>query len=691
VVIPHRALGNFLSSMAEVPGIGEHDRVLAVTTLSFDIAVLELLLPLTAGATVVLASHEEALYGDAIADLIDEHQITLMQTTPSRWQLLIDSGWAGSSPMRALCGGEPLPPALANALRSRCRELWNMYGPTETTVWSSCTRIELPAPACMPLGAPIANTSILVLDDYGNLCPVGVPGEIHIGGDGVALGYHQRPEQTQKRFVADPTASSALESRLFRTGDRGRWRADGTLEHLGRLDQQVKVRGYRIELGEIEGRLTEHPAVLQAVAVVRGSEPKTHRLVAYVVGNGAPPDAGTLLAHLRRSLPTFMLPQHIVALDEIPTLPNGKANRAALPDPEPMSGPADYVRPRSPAERALWEIWSDLLGVRDFGVTDNFFELGGHSILAVLLTQRIEERLNIHCGLSLLFRCPTIESLCVALETDHRLRHSDLVALQPEGSEPPLFFLYGVDTYRALAQRLGSNRPVYGMIVPSELTLLQSDDVGGAVPSVEQLATEYLTLIRRRQPCGPYHLAGFSIGGVLAFEVAQRLRAEGEQIGMLAMIDSGYPRQGQRSPLAWLKKRLQRLRDEGPGYLWRVARVRLNRHLLAGRAEAGLATQTRQTRALNARRHALHSRAMRRYVPEPYPGRALYLRGDGDQNMESAGGWRSVMPRLDVRGVPGRHMEILRSPQVDVLARELTSHLASLDVRAPKQGRCGGN
>ncbi len=257
VVVPHRAVLNFLASMADVPGLGTDDRLLAVTTLSFDIAVLELLLPLSVGATIILASADEALDGRALRRCLEENAATVMQATPSTWRMLLEAGWEGAPGFKALIGGEALPPDLAQALLQRVGELWNMYGPTETTVWSTCWRVQQ-ADAGISIGRPIANTQVHVLDEAGQPCPVGVPGELFIGGEGVALGYLHRPELTEERFVLD-RFSTAAGARMYRTGDLGRWRHDGQLEHMGRLDHQVKIRGHRIELGEIEANLASHP------------------------------------------------------------------------------------------------------------------------------------------------------------------------------------------------------------------------------------------------------------------------------------------------------------------------------------------------------------------------------------------------------------------------------------------------
>ena len=396
VVVPHRAVVNFLASMACEPGLGASDRLVAVTTLSFDIAVLELLLPLSVGAEVVLASRDDAMNGSALRALLDASDATVMQATPGTWHMLIDAGWQGSPTFKALVGGESLPRELAGQLLERSGQLWNMYGPTETTVWSTCCKIEN-SELGISIGRPIANTQVHVLDAHRKPCPIGVAGEIVIGGEGVALGYLNRPDLTADRFIDGGPSLISGQRRLYRTGDRGRWRRDGMLEHMGRLDSQVKVRGHRIELGEIEANLHTHPQVAQAVVIVREDSPGDQRLVSYVVPRGAMPSDGALREHLRAMLPQYMLPQHVVQIDAIPLLPNGKIDRRALPHPgeKPVDRVLTTAQPHTPAEAAIAGIWEELLGIDRVQVSDNFFDLGGHSLLAMRAVAKMEQHLGV--------------------------------------------------------------------------------------------------------------------------------------------------------------------------------------------------------------------------------------------------------------------------------------------------------
>ncbi|NID03432.1 amino acid adenylation domain-containing protein [Luteibacter jiangsuensis] len=416
VRVPHRSAANFLTSMQRVPGIAPDDRLVAVTTLSFDIAFMELLLPLTSGAEIVIAGRDDVRDGGQLRRLIEDSDASMMQATPAGWRLLIDAGWQGRPAFRAVSGGEPLPVDLAEALLDRCGEVWNGYGPTETTVYSTYWRVSDPREGIY-IGRPIANTTVHILDERGNHCPLGVPGEIHIGGAGVTLGYLDRPELTAEKFVPDPW-SETPDSRMYRTGDRGRWLSNGLLEHLGRLDFQVKVRGYRIEPGEIESVLADAPEVARTVVIAREDRPGDVRLVAYVVGrDDVTPDEDALRARLRARLPDYMVPQHILVLDAIPLLPNGKVDRKALPPPvaHSVAAPGQRTAPRTEDERRVAAAMEAVLCLPDLDIRDDFFALGGHSLLAAQLTARLNREFGVTLSFRTLFDAPTIEQLAAAI------------------------------------------------------------------------------------------------------------------------------------------------------------------------------------------------------------------------------------------------------------------------------------
>lgn len=414
VVIHHQAIVNFLTSMAREPGLSALDRLVAVTTTSFDIAVLELFLPLTVGAQTILADRETVLDGPALRSFIEQHKATVLQATPAGWRLLVDAGWTSGDNFKALVGGEALPDDLAQELAKRAGEVWNMYGPTETTVWSTCWALPRSRDG-IRIGRPIANTEVLVLDDALKPCPIGVAGEIFIGGDGVATGYWRRPELTAERFVMIDGG------RFYRTGDRGRWRNDGTLEHLGRLDFQIKLRGYRIELGEIEAKLIQHEAVERAVVLVREDEPGDVRLVAYVVlTNGASIEAKELRKSLRSDLPEYMLPNHIVNLPAIPLLPNGKIDRRALPRPQVERRVAKVAAsPATATELAVLKAMEGVLNVRDLSCDDDFFAAGGHSLLAARLVARLNQLFDRKLPLRTIFENGSARALSAVIDTNN--------------------------------------------------------------------------------------------------------------------------------------------------------------------------------------------------------------------------------------------------------------------------------
>jgi acyl-coenzyme A synthetase/AMP-(fatty) acid ligase len=408
-------VARFLAAMRERPGLSAEDVLVAVTTLSFDIAVLELFLPLSVGARVVVAQREEATDGARLGALLEACGATVMQATPSTWRLLEESGWKGRR-LKALSGGEALPRELAALLGERCGEVWNLYGPTETTVWSTAHAVSTGEEGPVPIGRPIAGTRVYVLDARLRPVPTGVPGELFIGGEGVARGYLGRPELTAERFVPDPF-SGEPGARLYRTGDRVRWRSDGTLAYEGRTDQQVKLRGHRIEPGEVEGVLCQHPAVREAVVVVREDSPGDRRLVAYVVPGAPLAPAADLRAFARQHLPEYMVPSAFVTLEALPLTPNGKVDRRALPAPgrDALEATRAHEAPRTPDEVWLAALWAELLGLERVGIHEDFFMLGGHSLLAARLVSRLRASQQVALTVRHVFDQPTVAGLAEAL------------------------------------------------------------------------------------------------------------------------------------------------------------------------------------------------------------------------------------------------------------------------------------
>ncbi|MGC2332311.1 MAG: amino acid adenylation domain-containing protein [Candidatus Acidiferrales bacterium] len=429
VEIEHAAVVNLLRSVQQEPGFTAADTMVAVTTLSFDIAGLELYLPLICGGRLVIASREDSLDPARLMKLIGESRCTVMQATPATWRAMIHARWKGSPKLKALCGGEGFSPEFAEKLRSRCGELWNMYGPTETTIWSTVGRIT-EEKAAISIGRPIANTQVYVLDRNRNPVPVGVNGELYIGGTGLARGYLNRPELTDEKFLPSPFDAA---KRVYRTGDLARWWPDGQLECLGRIDNQVKIRGFRIELEEIEGILSRHPAIQQCAVVAANDSTGDRKLVAYYEVHGdAPPAVNELREHLKHTLPDYMIPTGWVAVPTLPLTPNNKVDRKALPllgQLETSQMGSSHAPRRTETERRLAKIWEEVLEVQQIGVHDNFFDLGGHSLSALNLIDEVEREFGIQFPLIQLFHAPTISEFSEVLEREQFSRGRNLDGL----------------------------------------------------------------------------------------------------------------------------------------------------------------------------------------------------------------------------------------------------------------------
>jgi amino acid adenylation domain-containing protein len=419
VQVPHRALVNFLATMGQTPGIASSDVLIAVTTLSFDIAGLELFLPLINGAKLHLVSRDTAADGNTLVKSIEKSGATIMQATPSTWRIMLDAEWEGTPDLKILCGGEAFPQDLVKELISRSKEVWNMYGPTETTIWSTCYRLEDPEGQVL-IGKPIGNTQVYILDQRLRPVPIGVPGELYIGGDGVTLGYLKRPELTSNAFRPNPFNSDARHSTMYKTGDLCRFLPDGNIEYFNRLDNQVKLRGFRIELGEIETHLVANDAVKKAVAVVKEVAPGDTRLAAYIVAEKSENfDETDIRNHLQKSVPGYMIPQHFIQIDDVPLTPAGKIDRKKLFNEFESGQEAaaeNYIEPSTETEKNVAAIWKEVLKTELISKNANFFNIGGHSLLATRVVTRINREVGVEIKLGELFQHPTIEGLAVEID-----------------------------------------------------------------------------------------------------------------------------------------------------------------------------------------------------------------------------------------------------------------------------------
>jgi amino acid adenylation domain-containing protein len=688
VQIPHRAVVNFLSSMSENPGMTKQDRLLAVTTLSFDIAGLEIYLPLTVGASVEIVSREVSSDGVQLLAKLHSSSPTVMQATPATWRMLLEAGWQGNAGLKILVGGEAVPHKLVNELLPRSSSVWNMYGPTETTIWSTVRKFE-PNDAAVSIGRPIANTEIFILDKELQLVPVGVAGELLIGGDGLAKGYLKRAELTAEKFIAHPFDQEPG-ARLYRTGDLVRYQSNGDIEFLGRIDHQIKIRGFRIELGEIESVLRQHPAINDTVVVAREDVPGDKRLVAYVVPtHQSVPTIGEFRSFLKERLPEYMLPSAFVPLPEMPLTPNGKINRRALPPPEQSNlAPAEeLVEPRDVVETKLVTIWESILGVRPIGIKNDFFELGGHSLLAVRIMLRIEKAFAKKMPVAALLQARTIEQLAVLVRQEEWFpAWTSLVPIQVGGSKPPFFCVHGaggvVIRFYDLARHLGPDQPFYG---------LQARGLNQALPChtrVEEMAAHYINEIRAIQPEGPYFLGGYSLGGNIAFEMAQRLIAEGQKKVLVVLFDT-FCAPAQDIDIS--AKDLRGLLKDVASSMLRFWQMSFEKRRAYVSQKVKILKQGIQRRLDNAklpehlkRVHSACAQAAKNYVPPSYPGRVILFRSSHKpltHLRDPHAGWKRYAAQgLEIYEIEGDHDNILLEPQVRMVARQLKACLEQVQT-----------
>ena len=537
VIIEHKSLVNFLLSMKQRPGISPEDVLLAVTTISFDIAGLEIFLPLISGAKVILASKKVAGNGKLLNQLILKNKVSILQATPSTWKLLIDAGWDKTPGLKMFCGGEAFSKGFAESLLERGKELWNMYGPTETTIWSSVNKIE-PNDAEIYIGKPIANSEFYVVDKDLNPVPIGVAGELLIGGAGLARGYLNNGELTSEKFLPDHIKGSS--GKLYRTGDRVKYNKSERIQFLGRLDYQVKIRGFRIECGEIESVLNRDNNVSQSIVKAIEVSPLDKRLTAYVIPESFDDfSIEDLKSGLKLSLPDYMMPSHFVKMKEFPLTQNGKIDRKKLPRPDKKNLISDgkYVPPRDDLDLHLILIWENAFGIKNIGINDDFFELGGHSLLAAHIFAEINKYLGKNLPLSALFQTTTISGIADMIRGKNwKPLWSSIVPLRLTGNKSPIFLIHGAEgnilLYKNLIKYLDTDRPVHG---------LQSQGLDGRSPllnDVKEMAQKYIMEIKGIQPEGPYFLGGYCLGGVIAYEIAQQLTRSGDIVELVAMIET---------------------------------------------------------------------------------------------------------------------------------------------------------
>ena len=528
VMIEHRSLANLLISVLNDIDFRADCSILSVTTFSFDISYLEIYVPLISGGKLIVVPREVAIDGFKLVDRIAQFCPTHMQGTPATWQLLLVTGWENKEALKMLIGGESVKESLKNQLTQRGR-VYNLYGPTETTIWSTIKVLETDVK--VSIGKPIANTSIYIVNDQLQLCPLNVTGEICIGGQGLARGYLHLPELTEEKFIQNPLSSKDGE-RIYKTGDLGCWLPDGNIEYLGRKDDQVKIRGYRIELDEIVSVLQQSGLMRQAVVLARENKDGGKQLVGYGVPDGAF-DREALIIYLKSKLPEYMVPTLWVELQSLPLTPNGKIDKKALPDFDPGEVlNENYVVPRNETERIMAEIWEEVLEVEKVGMNNNFFELGGHSLMILKLASRVR-KLGLQIEVKDFFKYQTIEEQSNFLKTSLKLLQiasegKFVIPIQPEGNRFPLFGIPEFLLYSELGKYISKQQPFFSIEHSPHET-------------VAEVVNHYITEIKTVYPHGPYGLMGYCGSGKIILEMAQTLIANGDEVPVLVLAEYFSP------------------------------------------------------------------------------------------------------------------------------------------------------
>src|SRR5579883_1014783 len=700
VVGCHKGLAHFLNWQRQTFTVGQHDRSAQLTGLSFDVALRDIFLPLTSGATLYLPAEGDELEPTKILRWLEGEQISLLHIVPSlaqSWLVNVPSEVSLSALKHIFFAGEPLKDTLIHRWRQtfpESGEIVNLYGPTETTLAKCYYRVPTdPLPGVQPIGSPLPETQALVLIEGGQLCGIGELGQIVIRTPFRSLGYVNASPEDRSRFAKNPFRTDEQDL-VYYTGDRGRYRPDGSLEILGRLDRQVKIRGVRIELREIEMLLGEHPIIREIVVITREDQLGDKSLIAYVVPHQQQALTSTELRQfLLEKLPNYMMPSAFVILEALPLTPNGKLDRRALPLPNQVRVEPEetFVAPRNELEHTMTQIWEEVLGIQPISIRDNFFDMGGHSLLAIQLFNKIEKKFGVKIPLAILFQAGTIETLTQTIEQqpglisthqnqDSRTFWSSLVAIQPNGSKPPLFCMHPIGgeilCYRNLSILLGLDQPFYG---------LQSKGLDGKQSPhirVEDMASHYIREIQTLQPHGPYFLMGYSFGGTVAFEVARQLHRQGEKIGILVMLDNLRAGYDSRAPF-WKRMFLhvQNVSQQGPAYLkrklvgWREWGAYTVKHRLENYKKSlnpHVSKTDEHLEVIDANILAAET-----YDFPVYSGQITLLRTEDQNRSDAVGmrydpqyGWGHLATGgVDTYYIPGSHSSLLEEPHIQEVVR----------------------
>ncbi|MEZ2236929.1 amino acid adenylation domain-containing protein [Microcoleus sp.] len=680
VLIEHKGLSNLAQAQIETFKLQPNHRVLQFASLSFDASIFEIVLALRSGATLYLANPESRFPGKPLIDFVRDNAISHVTLPPAVLKLLPTTQLAALQTI--ICAGESCTPELVKTW-GKNRQFFNAYGPTEVTVWASISEIN--DSQKISIGRPILHTQIYILDQNLQPVPIGIPGEIHISGLGVARGYLNRSHLTPQRFIPNPL-SDRHKVPMYKTGDLARYLPDGNIEFLGRIDEQVKVRGFRIELGEIEAVLRQHPGVKETCAIACNDSSGNQHLIAYVVPKNPRLNPLEIRNLCKAQLPPYMMPNAFQIIDNLPLTPNGKIDRRRLSSPENLtatSGDA-FAEPRSPTESTLAQIWAATLNRDRVGIRDNFFDLGGDSLLAVRLIDRINQQFQRDLPLSSLFLNPTVELLANTLSLGkNSLTNSPLVAINSQGSKPPFFCVHPifgvVFPYYKLAAELGRDQPFYA---------LQPRGIEGEcspLTSIEDMAAFYIAAVREVQPQGPYFLGGWSFGGLVAFEMAQQLQKAGDTVALLAILDTLAPiPANQISFWDGCKFLLTTALGSVWPFLLDYFRLLAAADHFSGKSLIGRIAQLNKVIQPIFRVFQANSKATLAYAPPTYDNQITLVRstsqtttGDRDFTL----GWNQLTTdKLEVIRVPGNHLTMLRIPYVQVLAQQLKQFFISIPV-----------
>ena len=559
VAVTHRNFLNLLQSIQKEPGIAADDKMLGITTMSFDISELESFGPLISGAQLIILDTEIAKDGRALAEFIEAEGLSIVQATPFTWKMMLEYGWEKHLPIKAFCGGEAMSRELAGKLIARCNEVWNMYGPTETTIYSVIKKVTDNTQP-ITIGKPIDNTQVYILDENLNEVPYGAEGELYIGGTGVARGYVNRDQLTASKFIADKF-SGVEGARIYRTGDLGKWLDNGEILCLGRIDHQIKIRGYRIETEEIITQLKQQAKIKDAYVIVYEDAVQNQRLVAYlapktIITNN---DIKNFKNRLKEVLPDYMVPTDYVVIPFIPVMTNGKIDRNALPSPELGKNVAEYVAPVTELEKSITDIWMANIGIKHIGTNDDFFNLGGNSLLAAKTMMQIEKITGTRIPLATIFKNPTIKQLAAVINNPNQSPYKSLVEIKPGGSKLPLYIVHGIGlnvlNFRSMVMKLDADQPVYG------LQSLGLTDKSQPAEDMRVIAAAYNDEILMHNPDGPYLIAGYSFGGYIAYEMVRQLKEKGKEVALLILFDTNLqePTHQYNLPKKVLKKSLRQI------------------------------------------------------------------------------------------------------------------------------------